>query len=105
MALRSRNLITGKLPDDASRVSHDYTIWFHILGNDRAGTDHCMFADDDARQNRRVCTDAGAAAYRDPRKTVWIDLRAGHPVVGECRVRPDENVVLDARPIPEVDPG
>src|SRR5258707_1091339 len=62
-----------------------------------------MAADGDAWQDRGVCPDRSPLAHHRLRVLGQVLLAARHWIVGKGRVRTNEDVVLQANPIPELD--
>lgn len=70
----------------------------NVLGHDGAGGDEGVAADRDPADNRRVCTDRGAAADQGFLIQGMPDhLRTRIGNIGQDAGRTEENVVLDGR--------
>src|SRR2546425_1316495 len=89
--------------DDAARIAHDERLGRHVPGHDRARADHRVRPDRDPAQERGVRPDRRAAFQeRRPDRTA-IDLAARPEIVGQHRVRAQENVVLGHDSVPDRD--
>ncbi|MOA20784.1 hypothetical protein D3C78_1412480 [compost metagenome] len=60
-----------------------------------------MSTNRDAREQCRIRTDAATFLQHSGFVSFRVALGARHPVVGECSIGADEDIVLDHKPLPE----
>ena len=88
----------------ARGVTDHHCIVRHVLSYHGAGTDHCPLANCEPGQDHRAGADRRAAA--DGRDRAFERLTAAREwVIGERRLGPDEDVVLDPKAVPQKHPG
>jgi hypothetical protein len=95
--------------DDARRIAHGQRVIGQVFGDDAAGPDHRPATDRDARDHHCIRPQGGAAfdenfthrpVVRALERAVGVD-GAGHLVVREDDVRPDEHSVFQLEPVVE----
>ena len=89
--------------DDAGGSTDDQSVRRDVLGDDGAGADHGAFADGEPREDGSVGADRGAFLDQGREQRRRGVARARLTVVGERRVRSDEDVVLERHAIPKLD--
>jgi hypothetical protein len=88
---------------ETGRIAYPQFACGHIFRHNAPGPDHGAFADLNPAQDDGSGADAGAPAYDGLLEVVGILLRTGIPVVRECDIRTDEDIVFDPDAIPQLD--